>query len=45
MIIVGILYIGNLSFDDSTLNDIDPCEIKDEELVTTIAGLIGLAEK
>ena len=44
-IIAAVLHLGNLQFDDTHLNDHDPCEIANEELTSILAGLLMMDEK
>ena len=44
-IVVAILYIGNLQFDDDNLNDHDPCDIVNDDVLKIISILIELPEK
>jgi len=39
-IISCILKLGNLEFDDSTLKDDTPCQIKNESLLVEISWLL-----
>lgn len=39
-ILAGILLIGNVEFDSSTLTDSNPCKVKNEALFNKVAELL-----